>query len=117
MSALRLQLDLDAKKLVKHPDFGIVLTVLKGNSRVSEHEAGGRISIQTVRGRIRMRVSHPGAEETIDLPAGHLIALDRNLRHDVEAEVDSAFLLTLAWPEGGETEVSNRRALGGREVA
>jgi quercetin dioxygenase-like cupin family protein len=124
MSAPRLQFDLDAeiqglwqesasragrnaKTLVKHSDFRIVLTVLKGKSRISEHKAIGRISIQTVRGHIRLSVSHAGAEETLDLPAGHLVALDRNLQHQVEAEVDSAFLLTVAWPEGSEPEVSH----------
>ena len=54
-------------------------------------------------------VSHAGAEETIDLPAGHLVALDRNLQHHVEAEVDSAFLLTVAWPDRSEPEVSHER--------
>jgi quercetin dioxygenase-like cupin family protein len=115
MSAPLLQFDLDeeirrlwqedasragrnAKTLVKHPDFRIVLTVLKANGRIREHKSDGRISIQTVRGHIRMHVSRAGTEETIDLPAGHLLALDRNLQHDVEADVDSAFLLTVAWP-------------------
>jgi quercetin dioxygenase-like cupin family protein len=97
----------NAKTLVKHPDFRIVLTVLKSGRQVHEHKANGRISVQTVRGHIRMHVSHAGAKETIDLPAGRLLALDRNLQHDVEAVVDSAFLLTVAWPEGGDTEVSN----------
>ena len=35
----------------------------------------------------------------IDLPAGHMLALERALRHDVEALEDSAFLLAIAWPE------------------
>ncbi len=100
----------NAKTLVKFPDFRIVLMVLRGRSRINEHEAAGRISIQAVRGHIRLHVSsHEGAGETIDLPAGHLLVLDRRLRHDVEAEVDSAFLLTVAWPEGGETEVDHER--------
>lgn len=33
------------------------------------------------------------------LPAGHMLALERALPHDVEALEDSAFLLTIAWPE------------------
>ena len=94
----------NAKTLVKHPDFRIVLMVLKGTRRIHEHKANGRISIQTVRGHIRIHVSHAGIEETIDLPAGRLLALDRNLQHDVEALVDSAFLLTVAWPEGAGEE-------------
>jgi hypothetical protein len=34
----------------------------------------------------------------VDLPAGHLLALDQCVPHDVEAAEDSAFLLTLSWP-------------------
>jgi hypothetical protein len=47
-----------------------------------------------------MQVSQAEKVETIDLPVGHVLALDRNVHHDVEALVDSAFLLTIAWPEG-----------------
>jgi hypothetical protein len=39
-------------------------------------------------------------EKVIDLPAGHMLGLlERTLPHDVEALEDSAFLLTIAWPE------------------
>jgi hypothetical protein len=38
-------------------------------------------------------------DKVIDLPAGHMLALERALPHDVEALEDSAFLLTIAWPE------------------
>jgi len=31
----------------------------------------------------------------VDLPAGHLVALDREVLHDVEALDDSAFMLTI----------------------
>lgn len=86
----------NSKTLVKYPDFRIVLTAVRKNSRIPEHHAGGRISVQTVSGHIRM---HAGGKE-FDLPSGHLLALDRGMQHDVEALEDSAFLLTIAWPEG-----------------
>lgn len=85
----------NSKTLVKHPDFRVVLTVLKSNVRLPEHKAAGRISIETIAGHIRMHVQ----EEAIDLPAGHMLALERAVPHDVEALEDSAFLLTIAWPE------------------
>jgi quercetin dioxygenase-like cupin family protein len=84
----------NAKTMVKHPDFRIVLTVLKANTCVKEHQTVGRISVQTVAGRIRMRVG----DKMMDLPQGHLVALDAALPHDVEALEDSAFLLTIAFP-------------------
>jgi quercetin dioxygenase-like cupin family protein len=37
--------------------------------------------------------------KVFDLPAGHLLALERAIAHDVEALEDSAFLLTIAWPD------------------
>jgi quercetin dioxygenase-like cupin family protein len=85
----------NSKTLVKHPDFRVVLTDLKSNARLHEHKAAGRISVQAIVGHIRMHVQ----EKTIDLPAGHMLALERGLPHDVEALEDSAFLLTIAWPE------------------
>jgi quercetin dioxygenase-like cupin family protein len=85
----------NSKTLVKHPDFRVVLTVLKTNARLHEHKAAGRISVQAISGHIRMHVQ----EKAIDLPAGHMLALERALPHDVEALEDSAFLLTIAWPE------------------
>ena len=90
----------NAKTLVKHPDLRVVLMVLKADGRIQGHKASGRISIQTLRGHLRLHVSKEEKAETIDLHAGHVLALDRSVHHDVEARVDSAFLLTVAWPEG-----------------
>ena len=87
----------NGKTLVKRPDFRVVLTALRGGTRVAEHVAPGPLTVQAVRGRIRMHV--PGGE--VELGPGHLLALERNERHDVEALEDSVFLLTIAWPEGG----------------
>lgn len=87
----------NAKTLVKYPDFRIVLMMLKAKTRIQEHHADGRISVETVAGHIRMHVA--GTE--IDLPVGHLLALDHAVPHDVEAIEDSAFLLTIAWTGDG----------------
>ena len=84
----------NAKTMVKYPNFRIVLMVVKAKTRIEEHHADGRISVQTIAGHIRMRV----AGKDFDLPVGHLLALDHEVRHDVEALEDSAFLLTIAQP-------------------
>ena len=86
----------NSKTIVKYPDFRIVLTAIQGKSTIHEHQSAGRISVQTVEGRIRM---HAGGKE-FDLPAGRLLVLDRAMPHDVVAIEDSAFLLTVAWPDG-----------------
>jgi quercetin dioxygenase-like cupin family protein len=94
-----------SKTLVKHGDLRIVLIVLKANTRMREHKATARVSIQTLSGRIRLHLP----DRVVELPTGHLLALDQCLPHDVEALEDSAFLLTLSWPSEGEIEECKAR--------
>lgn len=94
----------NAKTLVKYPDLRIVLAVLKAGNRMHEHQAEGSISIHPLRGSLRLHLK----ERTIDLQAGHLLALNRSQRHDVEALKDSVFLLSISWNEGGK----NKRGFG-----
>jgi len=83
-----------SKTLVKQPDFRIVLVAMKPNTEMKEHRAEGRISIQTIAGHLRLKLPN----EIVELPIGHLLALDRGITHDVEALVESTFLLTISWP-------------------
>ena len=85
----------NARTLVKYDDLRVVLTVLKAHARIPDHQTEGRIAIQTIRGHITVRASG----RTFSLPTGGLLALDRGVRHDVEAIDDSAFLLTIAWAD------------------
>ncbi len=86
----------NANTLVKAPDFRIVLIALRAGARLQEHDAAGRVAIQTLTGQLRLQV----AGAAVDLPAGHLLALKPDLAHDVEAVEESVFLLTIAWPRG-----------------
>jgi quercetin dioxygenase-like cupin family protein len=88
----------NSKTLVKQPDFRIVLVTLKAGRKLEEHEADGRISIQTLSGHVTFQL----ADQSVELPASHLLALDRGLRHAVEAAEESSFLLTVSWPKGVE---------------
>jgi quercetin dioxygenase-like cupin family protein len=92
--------DRNANTLVKTPDFRVVLTALRAGARLQEHQAAGRVSIQTLSGRVRLQV---GAQN-VELPTGHLLVLEPGLAHDVEALEDSVFLLTLAWMGGAERQ-------------
>jgi len=83
-----------SRTLVKHADLRIVLIGMKANTQMHEHTAAGRISVQTLSGHIRLQLP----DQVVDLPAGHLLALDQSVPHDVEAVEESAFLLTLSWP-------------------
>ena len=82
-----------------------MLAVLQANALVHEHRETGRISVQAISGHIQMQVE----DKVFDLPAGHLLALDRGLPHDVKALEDSAFLLTIAWPKVGQRHLTNIR--------
>ena len=83
----------NAKTLVKQDALRVVLTALKAHVRIPEHQTDGQISIHAIRGRMLVRADG----RTFDLSAGTLLALDRGVRHDIEALEDSAFLLTIAW--------------------
>jgi quercetin dioxygenase-like cupin family protein len=82
--------------LVKHADLRIVLVALRAGERMARHRAEARISVHALEGRIRLRLEGTAAE----LGPGQVLVLEREIVHDVEAVEDSAFLLTLAWPEG-----------------
>ena len=99
-----------SKTLVKHGDLRIVLISMKANTRMHEHATAGRISVQTLSGHIRLHLP----EQAVDLPAGHLMALDQSVPHDVEALEESAFLLTLSWPPEGT--IQERKSRPGKKV-
>ncbi len=85
------------KVLIRYPDLQITLRRMKANTRIPDHYNPGRICIQTVFGHIRMRTE----DKLFDLPQGRMLVLDRAITHDVEAIEESAFLLTVAYPENG----------------
>jgi quercetin dioxygenase-like cupin family protein len=82
-----------SKTLVKHSDLRIVLLALRKKMCMHEHRTAAGISVQTLSGHIRLKLP----DRTVELPAGQLLVLTQCVPHDVEAEEDSAFLLTLSW--------------------
>jgi quercetin dioxygenase-like cupin family protein len=84
-----------ARTLVKDADLRVVLVALAAGARLAEHHAPGRITIQTLSGRLIVRAAGAACE----LPAGQLLTLARAVPHDVEAREASAFLLTIGWPD------------------
>ena len=85
-----------AETLVKYDEFRIVLVRMRPGSYMSHHRAEGPISIHVLQGKIRVHLPENGVE---DLESGGLLILGRCLEHDVEAVEESAFLLTIAWPD------------------
>lgn len=84
-----------SKTLIKYPDLRIVLVSMKANTRMKDHKTKARIAILTVAGHIRLHLP----DATVELPAGHLLALEAAVAHDVEALKQSVFLLTISWPK------------------
>jgi len=87
-----------AKTLVKYPDLRVVLMAFKAGASLGRHSTVGQLSIQTLEGRVRLRLEG----DEIDLPKGGLFALGSGVPHDIEAFEESAVLLTIAWPNAGE---------------
>ncbi len=85
-----------AVTLVKYPDLRVVLIALRKGARVDEASTEARISLQTLRGHLRLRLP----EGNLDMPAGHLATLEGMMEFGVEAVTDGALLLTLSWPHG-----------------
>jgi quercetin dioxygenase-like cupin family protein len=84
------------KVLIQYPDLQISLRTMRAHTRIPEHHNPGRICVQTVQGCIRMHADG----QVFDLSKGKMLVLDRAIVHDVEAFEESAFLLTVAYPQG-----------------
>ncbi len=82
-----------SKTLAKYPDFRIVLILMKSGTRMRQHRAEGRISIQQLKGQVCIHF----ADRKVTVSTGHLLVLDCGVLHDVEALEESAFLLTISW--------------------
>jgi len=87
-----------SETLVKYSDFRIVLILMRAGTLMQEHKADARISIQGLSGRVMVQLP----EKTVELSSGDLLVLEKCLPHDVRALEDSAFLLSISWPNANE---------------
>ncbi|MBK8013919.1 MAG: cupin domain-containing protein [Deltaproteobacteria bacterium] len=83
-----------ARTLIRSSDLRIVVVALKAGKSISEHHASVTASVQTLSGHIRLQLP----ERSVDVPEGQLLVMGAGLPHDVYADTDSTFLLTLGWP-------------------
>lgn len=90
-----------SKTLVKHSDFRIVLMFMKAGTLMQEHKTDARLSIHALSGRLLIKLD----SQTVELPSGHLLVLEKGLSHDVTAVEESVFLLSISWPHGVEREL------------
>jgi quercetin dioxygenase-like cupin family protein len=82
-----------ARTLVRTPDLRLVVMVLRAGASIAEHRASVTTSVHVVQGQIRMNLP----DGPVELTEGRLLILAADLPHDVHADLDSAFLLTLGW--------------------
>lgn len=83
-----------SETLVKYADFRIVLVLMRQGSHMNDHHADGPISVHCLQGKIRV---HLPDGQGVELKPDGILALDRAVKHNVEAMEESAFLLTISW--------------------
>lgn len=80
-----------ARTIVREPDLRIVVVAMRKGSLIKDHKADDTASVYALTGAIRLTLP----ERVVELPAGHLLVLERGLSHNVEAVEESTFVLTL----------------------
>lgn len=81
-----------SKMLARYPEFRIVLITMEAGSRWEDHKTNSRIFVQVLSGQIRFHTP----TNTFELLAGQLLTLDPGVLHSVDAQEETAFLLTLS---------------------
>src|ERR1035441_5438075 len=74
-----------SKTLLNSPACGILLIAMKQNTETKEHRVDGRITIHTLVGHIRLRLP----DQIVEVPAGHLLMLDRGRSEEHTSELQS----------------------------
>lgn len=85
-----------AVTLAKYPDLRVVLIALRKGARRVEARTEARVSLQALRGNLEIHLP----DGILDLSAGHLVTLDREVEFGLQALTKSSVLLTLSWPRG-----------------
>jgi quercetin dioxygenase-like cupin family protein len=83
----------NARTLIKHSEFRVVLVVLGQGAEVHEQKSSERIALQPISGHVRLQL----AAEVVNLHADQLLSLDRDISYRIAAVEDSAILLWVGW--------------------
>ena len=87
------------KTLVKEGALRITQVVLRKGSPLGSHQIAGPVSIQVLRGRLRLTTT----DGELELEPGDLVALDAGVAHAAEALSDCVLLITMAM-QGGHAQ-------------
>lgn len=102
------QSGLYAKTLYKSNDFRTVLITMEPAAHMKEHHTDGTISIHVLKGSVHVHAQG----QTHELTTAALFTLAPSIKHDVEAQEDSAFLLTISWPTSEKLRSLEHRGYG-----
>ncbi|MGD8862593.1 MAG: hypothetical protein PVI30_21460 [Myxococcales bacterium] len=83
----------NARTLVKHSEFRLVLVALAEQAGELEQQVDERVCIQTLHGSLEVHLP----SEVVTLPAGGLLALEQGLAFRVSAAEETDFLLWIGW--------------------
>ena len=81
-----------AKTLTKAGMLRVTLVVMEANASMNPEGSRGGATLQVLEGRLQVHSQEVGS--------GELVMLDDTLREPIRAVEQSAFLITVAWPEG-----------------
>ena len=84
----------DGITLVKYPHMRVVLVALRKGARMREHKLRGPISLFVVQGKINIEAGSTAYK----VRKKELVTLQKAILHDVHADQDSVFLLTITSP-------------------
>ncbi len=85
-----------AKTLAKTRGLRLTLVVLEANATMAPEASAGGASLQVLEGRLRVQTDG----QVHELGPGQVAILAENLHEPIQAAERSAFLVTVAWPEG-----------------
>ena len=85
-----------AKTLTKAGRLRVTLVVMDADASMNPESSQGGATLEVLEGRLQVQTQGQGHE----LASGELLILDDNLREPIRAMDQSAFLITVAWPEG-----------------
>ena len=89
----------NARTLIKHSEFRLVLVVLRGGAEVHQQSSAERIALQPLVGHVRLQLT----DKVVNLHADQLLSLDRDITYRIVAVEDSAMLLWVGWSNDGTT--------------
>lgn len=90
------------RTLVRAADLRVVISLLAANGQIPEHQAPGTVSIHVLSGQLRLKLP----SRSVDVGGGELLVLEAGMPHEVTAQSEAVFMLTLAWRDDFRHETS-----------